>query len=297
MKTTLKVTLLLLAIVAVAGSLLYFAKSRLDPPRAVGTEGEQAARVRRLISEVRQGLDSDTLSQRWFKAHHLIGFLNDNGLLRTGESDTLQMELMERYVPAFVRKCDLKFGWSVWDDDELAQMRKRIRLLRGIEDSRQRSIVDRQPALNGQLDHVEGVLNRYREARALIADRSFKSLADSRTRIREARTYQADAYLGKNNDLMHELDSVPSRLQKAHYRYLERAVAALANPGTSWEAFQERYDGVGREVSLFADSARAVYGHYMGVSELRSDMRGHYHDADRRFNDKSAWEILWDQIF
>lgn len=297
MKTTLKVILLLLAVVAVAGSLLFFAKSRLDPPRVVAHDGEQANQVRRLIKEVKQGLDSDTLSQRWFAAHHLIGFLNDNQLLRTGESDTLQTQLMERYVPAFVRKCELKFGWSVWEDDDLKQMRKRINLLQHIEDSEGRSVVERQPSLNGQLDRVVNVLDKYKEACELVDRQSFKSLADSRKSIREARQYQADTYLSKNSHLMNELDSVPTRLQKAHYRYLERCVAALGNPGTDWEAFQERYDGVGREVSLFADSARAVYGHYMSVSDLRSDMRHHYHAADKELNNKSAWDIIWDNIF
>lgn len=297
MKTSLKVFLLSLAIAAVAGSLLFFAKLRLDPPRAVSHDGEQAALVRRMIDNVHQGLDSDTLDQRWFAAHHLIGFLTDNQLLRPGESDTLKVMLMEKYVPAFVRKCELKFGWSVWEDSDLKKMRQRIQLLKGIENSDKHAIVDLRPSVNGQLDRVLGVLNRYRQACDLAERRDFKSIADSKDRIREARRYQSDAYLSKNTHLMHELDSVPTRLQEAHYRYLERCVASLANPGTSWEAFQERYDGVGREVSLFADSARAVYGHYMAVGDLHSDMRSHYHAADREFNNKSAWDILLDKIF
>ena len=297
MKTSLKVFLLSLAIAAVAGSLLFFAKSRLDPPRGVSHDGEQAALVRRMIDNVHQGLDSDTLDQRWFAAHHLIGFLDDNQLLRPGESDTLQMMLMEKYVPAFVRKCELKFGWSVWDDSDLRKMRQRIQLLRGIENNERKTIVDLRPSVSGQLDRVADVLNKYRQACDLAERRDFKSIADSKDRIREARRYQTDSYLSKNTHLMHELDSVPTRLQKAHYHYLEHCVAALANPGTSWEAFQERYDGAGREVSLFADSARAVYGHHMAASDLRSDMRSHYHAADRALNNKSAWDILLDRIF
>ena len=43
--------------------------------------------------------------------------------------------------------------------------------------------------------------------------------------------------------------------------------------------------------------ARAVYGHYMSVSDLRSDMRHYYHAADKELNHKSAWDIIWDNIF
>ena len=297
MKTSLKVILLLIAVVAVVGSLLFFAKLRLDPPRAISREGTQAGQVQQLIKGVRQGLDSDTLNQRWFAVHHLIGFLDDNQLLRTGESDTLKIQLMEHYVPAFARKCELKFGWSVWEEKELSQMRKRIKLLRKQENSKGQNIIALQPSLNGQLDRIEGVLNRYDRACALADGYGYKSLADSRQRIREAREYQADTYLRKNTHLMHELDSVAVRLQRSHYRYLERSVEALANYGTNWEDFERRYDDVEREVNLFADSSRAVYGRYLGVADLKSDMRHHYRQADHAFNDKSAWDYIQDIFF
>jgi hypothetical protein len=35
----------------------------------------------------------------------------------------------------------------------------------------------------------------------------------------------------------------------------------------------------------------------MAVGALRSDMRSHYHAADREFNNKSARDILLDKIF
>ena len=297
MKTSLKVILLLLAVVAVVGSLLFFAKSKLDPPRAFSHEGEQASRVRQLISGVRQGLDADTLDQRWFAANHLIGFLDDNQLLRPGESDTLKMMLMEQYVPAFVRKCELKFGWSIWEDSDLKRMRQRIGLLRRQQNSKGKPVVGLVTSLGGQLDRIEGVLDRYDRACLLAEGSGYKSLADSRQRIREARQYQADPYLRKNTRLMHELDSVAVRLQRSHYSYLERSVASLANCGTNWEAFQDRYDGVGREISLFADSSRAGYGRYHGVADLRSDMRRYYRQADKEFNNKTAWDYIQDIFF
>ncbi|MBO4659064.1 MAG: hypothetical protein J5637_05530 [Prevotella sp.] len=297
MKTSLKVILLLVAVVAVVGSLLFFAKLRLDPPRAITREGTQAEQVRQLIKEVRQGLDSDTLNQRWFAAHHLIGFLDDNQLLRPGESDTLKMQLMEHYVPAFARKCELKFGWSVWEEKDMDKMRQRIKLLQQLENSKGQPVVRLRPSLNGQLDRIEGVLDKYDRACALAEGSEYKSLADSRQRIREARQYQTDTYLRKNTHLMHELDSVAVRLQRSHYHYLERSVEALANYGTNWEDFERRYDGVEREINLFADSSRAVYGRYFGVADLKSDIRGYYRRADHEFNDKSAWDYIQDIFF
>ncbi len=297
MKTSLKVILLFVAIVAVVGSLLFFAKSRLDPPQAAELDGEQAAQVRLVIGEIRQGLSTDILNQRWFEARHLIGFLDDNQLLRPGESDTLKTMLMEKYVPAFVRKCEMQFNLSVWDDGDLNKMRSRIKLLRKEADSKGHSVIGLRPSLSGQLDRIGGVLGKYDQARDLVGRSEYSSLSKSKERIRMAQQLKADTYLRNNSSLRSELDSVPIRLVKSHYDYLQRSVEALANPGTSWEAFQERYDAVGREVSLFADSARSVYGHYISVSDLRSEMRGYYHDADRNFNSRSPWDILWDNIF
>ena len=96
MKTALKVILLFAVIAVVAGSMLYYAKTRLEPPMPIDAGNPHANKAWAYVESVGESRNKTTLNQRFFSTRQLVGFLHDNQLVETEEADRLMVALLQR---------------------------------------------------------------------------------------------------------------------------------------------------------------------------------------------------------
>jgi hypothetical protein len=132
MRTTLKIFLVLAAVFAVAGSLIFFFKTKLSPPQPLADGNPHLEQAEQCVAKI-QGAPSDSiLNARFFEARHLLTFLADNGLLTDKDGDMLKTEMVERYAPLYADKCFGHFKESYWDEKVIQQIPLQIAVAKGV---------------------------------------------------------------------------------------------------------------------------------------------------------------------
>ncbi len=279
MRGTLKVCLVLLAIALATGTMLFYAKTRLDPPRAMAESRAHVDQVRNSIERIGQAYGVEKIRERFFACRHLIAFLDDNRLLTTEESDTLKAQMISRYIPVFADWCQRCFQAPTWYADDLRQMRSEIKSVRSVRRSDKSSIVPKGSRRGERLDSVAAILDRYDSARNLVRKGSgvaYESLEKSEDRISRAKAYQRDPILRNNVALVNALDSVPYWLEQAHYDQLEKWVANMANcTYMEEEEYEEQHNRVMGRLDDYEENAYATYGRSHSVRSLRSRMENY----------------------
>lgn len=299
MKTLLKVFLLLASVALIVGGSLYFAKTRLDPPRSVAVGNPHVAHVGSCIAQIQQAHDDNGLYQCFFRTNHLIGFVSDQGLVTAAESDSLKTAMLQRYVPAYARWCNRYFKVPTWYEGDLRQMRKHAKLVRGVKDSTGKAIAAEGSATGRELDEVMRVLERYDSASYLVRNTEFVSMQVSESRIARARRLRRDEVLSYNVRLVHQLDSVAYLTEKSHFKYLEERVEHMSQ--YAWmnglDNFMALYDKVSAEIDDYEYGADEVYGRSRGVNSLRRRLETYKSEAERHYDDRPFFERVVDEIF
>ena len=276
MRGLLKVCLVLLAIALATGTMLYYAKTRLDPPRAVVETRVHADHVRSSIELIGQAYGVDKLRERFFTCNHLIGFLDDNNLLSIEESDSLKSQMVGKYIPAYADWCLRCFQAPTWYADDLRKMNSDIKRIRGIRRADKTAIAPKGSRQGERIDSVAAILNRYESAKSLVRrgeGMTYESITDSEKRIHRAKAYRRDPYLKNNVTLVNALDSVPYWLEKAHYAQLEKWVDNMANcTYMDEEEYDQQHNRVMERIDNYEESAYGVYGRSHSVKPLRSRM-------------------------
>ena len=298
MRALLKITLILAAVALVAGSMFYFAKTRLDPPRFSMGEGDFAALVGRNIKTMSHQRIQDNVDAQLFKTRHLIGFLDDNRLLTTTQSDSLKAVMLSTYTPAFVDWCDHCFHAPTWYDEELKQMRRQIGYVKGVLDSRGKRMLSPGTKDRLMLDRVSGVVERYDTACQIARNQDFVSLDNSRRKMEKVSRYKTDRYLRNNVRLMHDLDSMGIWLEDSHYQHLEARVEHMGQ--YRWmeeDEFDALYQKVEGEIDEYDEHAAVLYGRTHNVSGLRRELEEHAEDAKDYYNRQSFFDNFPFNIF
>ena len=261
MRTTLKIFLVLAAVFAVAGSLIFFFKTKLSPPQPLADGNPHLEQAEQCVAKI-QGAPSDSiLNARFFEARHLLTFLADNGLLTDKDGDMLKTEMVERYAPLYADKCFGHFKESYWDEKVIQQIPLQIAVAKGVRLSDGESAVDRSKEAHDVLDEVLEVVCRYDSAKLLARGKTYQNWANTKRRLSRAQRFMNDEYLGCNIELVRSLDSLRYRLEKSHYAYLGLQSRRLAGyRSMDKEDYDSLCQVVDEEFRHYEDSAHIVYG-------------------------------------
>lgn len=274
MKRFIKTSILIIVAVVTVGSVAYYAKTRLDPPVDLPMGSQFVPAVEREIDMVSSSANEITLNRQFFKVHHFISFLADNKRVSPEEADDLKEKLAKKYVPGFVHNCLLTFRHTNWSASDMKEIQNRVAMIKKVVKSDGSRVVARGSSLNGQLDSVFNVTQRYEEAKQLAANPRFVNLDNARKKISRANSYRHHDYLKYNISLCDSLMRLPAKLENAHYDRLKARVDLLQYfRSRSEEEYDSLYNQVLGDIQQYADSANFVYGTSRSVSDLKSDAR------------------------
>ena len=281
MRTTLKIFLVLATCFAVVGTLLFYVKTRLSPPQPLADDHPHIEMALQRVSNVREGLDESTLNARFFEARHLLAFLGDNGLLTEEESNQLKGDLVERYAPLYADKCINYFRGSYWEDDAIRRMERQIAVAKRLRLADGTCVVECNKEAESRLNGVLDVVCRYDSAKLLAKGGTYQNWPNTKRRMARARRFMNDEFLGNNEELVQSLDSFRYRLEKSHYDHLGIQVGRLSGfHSMSKNDFDSLCVEVETEISLYADSARTVYGiEPRRLDSIRSVLRSYKSQA------------------
>ena len=262
MKTFLKFILLLAAVFMVAGSLLFFAKTRMEPPTPLEDENLHEKKARACVESMSEANNMKTLNKRFYAARQLLGFLGDNKLISTEVADQLMVEMVEKYVPAFADHSLRRLGETQWDDKVLKEISSLMAAVKGLKTSDKKQAMEKASRNTGeQLGNVEYVVGVCDSALVLAKGGKYTGWQNAKKRMARADRFARHPILRNNHHLMERLDSFKMRVEESHYDSLVNAARQLDNYADySKERFDNIYNNFNQELAHYADSAAVVYG-------------------------------------
>lgn len=291
-----KTILLTTVILLVLGAILFFVKTRLDPPFGIMPERQYQEKAQSYIDDINPRASMEILNKQFFRAAHAICYMSDSLLIDSDASDKLKENLCEKYVPAFADKCFEYFRKrSVWDSTEIKKFREQIGNVKLIVNSKGNRVVNNGTLLNDRLDSVFFVTKRNEEALNLLKVRKFQSMEQSEKVMDKVRAYQNHDYLKYNTSLCDSLTEVAKRLNDSHYQSLKNRIDALSNPSTDdEEVLKGIYEKILEDIEEYSTNARDVYGYYHDVNFLRSKAEENYEEGLDEINDDGGgWLFGW----
>lgn len=280
MNKSVKILLLVVAVIIAIGGVLLFMKTIVSPPQDLEFKNQYEIVLNQKIDSFKI-VGSDNLEHEFAILTDLAHRFKAESNIDEKLFDKEYTEIIGVYSPKFAQYCFGQFQKSVWDDTEHKWMEDRIAQLRKltVEDGA-RKIMDNYEESDGRFSIILKTIGKYREAKALSNRTVYSGLGEARSRISKANQYKQDDYLKNNVALMKALNSLPSRLEASHYATLRAKVNTLANYYRySADSYDALSDNVVAALKEYKQNAQSVYGESRSLSDLDADASRYYNAA------------------
>ena len=280
MNKSVKILLLVVAVIIAIGGVLLFMKTIVSPPQDLEFKNQFEVALNQKI-DVFKKVDSNNLEREFATLTDLAHRFKSESNIDDKLFDKEYTEIIGVYSPKFAQYCFGQFQKSVWDESEHKWMEERIAQLRKltVEDG-SRKIMDNYAESDGRFSIILKTIGKYREAKALSNRTGYSGLSEARSRISKANQYKQDDYLKNNAALMKALNSLPSRLEASHYASLRAKVNTLANYYSySADSYDALSDNVVAALKEYKQNAQSVYGESRSLSDLEADASRYYNAA------------------
>lgn len=280
MNKSVKILLLVVAVIIAIGGVLLFMKTIVSPPQDLEFKNQYEIALNQKINNFKK-VGSDNLEREFATLTDLAHRIKTESNIDDKLFDKEYTEIIGVYSPKFAQYCFGQFQKSVWDENEHKWIEDRIAQLRKltIEDG-SRKIMDNYAESDGRFTIILKTIGKYREAKALSNRTGYSGLGEARSRISKANQYKQDDYLKNNAALMKALNSLPSRLEASHYASLRAKVNSLANYYSySADSYDALSDNVVAALKEYKQSAQSVYGESRSLSDLEADASRYYNAA------------------
>lgn len=279
MKTPIKISLLLFAVLLAVGGVLIYIRTSVKPPQSLKFDNQYSSFLHKNVEDYRNSV-STYAEEDFSKLSDLSSRMLSEERIDNQTYEKEFGEFLSLHATRFAEWCFSLFRQSVWDKKDLNNMETKISLFKSIKNPEEsKTLLDNFPPVIGQLNGVSDVLENYKKANA-VANSRFVSLSDSRDKIRKAHDFAQDPYLSHNQSLIAFLNNLPSKLENAHFNSLKSKVASLAlYQNHNQLNYENLSDKVLEDIKDYKDNAYQVYGTSHSVDELKNRAAVYYQEA------------------
>jgi len=278
MNKSIKIILLVVAILLAIGGVMAYYKTIVSPPGKLVFKNQYVNSVKKDISQVKSANTDLALDSFYVAITHELDFQLANSFLTDQERNELLELFTTRYVPTYVAACNSKFSKSVWNEGELQKINSRISELQGLVTTDNKIVI--QGEANSSLNEVNNVIVAYYEAKKAASVGGYNGIQAAKQKIATAKKYASMSPINNCTNLVSRLNSVSSRLEQAHYSYLVGQVEKL-RPYDNYS--QTEYDNLALSISEKIDeykkNAKSTYGMVSDISSLESRAGSYYSNA------------------
>lgn len=283
MKNTIKILLLILAISLAIGGIMVYAKTKVDPPKALKQIDQYSIDIstnRNALAKVKDISKEDSIFRTVVDRIYVYQ-MEDK--LNTDASNKCLDEFTSTYCPLFLDRCFTVFNNSVWFESDLEMILNRISLLKAISHD------DKSTVLTGStidsLNLVSGVISDYRQAKRIIRDLDFYGVLSAKSTISQAYMLSINTYLKNCTGLIALLESVKPNIAGSHYDYVSSQVEKLSQYMYFSELYYEKdlIPYVEAVIAEYDEHALALYGSKRDVSALRQKAKDYIEQAIRYY--------------
>ena len=238
MKTFNKIALLIVSIVIAVGGVLIFAKTRVEPPKALKPVDQYAMDLQKEVDKLSTFRNDIRKADSLFLlTKKKIAIYASENKIDGQERDTYDKQMLVSFVPILVQYAHDTFG-KVFGIKVISIISRYVSLIIKSLPTAFANIPNQHKA---DINELGNVLSRYRDARRVSMHQSYHGIAAARRSISLAREYANDHWLRHCADLINALrKQVRPSIGKSHYYYVQSQVNKLANYRSySWSY----YDG------------------------------------------------------
>ena len=278
MNKSIKIILLVVAILLAVGGVMAYYKTIVSPPGKLEFKNQYVNSDKKDISRVKSANTDFTLDSFYVAITHELDLQLANSFLTNQERNELLELFTTQYVPTYVSSCNSKFSKSVWNEGELQKINTRVSELQGLVTTENKVVV--QGEANASLNEVHNVIVAYYEAKRAASAGGYNGIQAAKQKIATAKRYASMSPINNCTDLVSRLNSVSTRLEQAHYSYLVGQVERL-RPYYNYS--QTEYDNIALSISEKLDeykkNAKSTYGRVSDISSLESRAGSYYSNA------------------
>ena len=282
MNKSIKITLLVVAILLAVGGIMAYYKTIVSPPGKLELKNQYVNSDRKDILKVKAANTDFALDSAFVAITHELDLQLANSFLTNQERNEMLELFATQFVPTFVSACNSKFSKSVWNEGDLQNINTRISELQGLVTTDNKIVI--QGKAYSSLSEIHNVIVAYYEAKKAAYVGGYNGLQAAKQRIATAKKYALMSPINNCSDLVSRLNSVPSRLEQAHYSYLVGQVEKL-RPYYNYS--QTEYDnialGISEKLDEYKKNAKSTYGRVSDISSLENRAGSYYSNAT--FND------------
>ena len=265
MNKTIKIILLVVAILLAVGGVMAYYKTRVSPPRILEFKNQYVNSDKKDITMVKSAKTDFALDSIYVAITHELDLQLADSFISNKEKDELLELFATQYVPTFVSVCNSKFS-------------TRISELQGLITTENKIVVNGEA--NTSLNHVHNVIVAYYEAKKAASVGGYEGIQAAKQKIATAKKYALMSPINNCTDLVSRLNSVSSRLEQAHYSYLAGQVERL-RPYYNYS--QTEYDNLSlsilEKLDEYIKNAKSTYGRESDISSLKSRAGSYYSNA------------------
>ena len=283
MKVTIKIIILLIAIILAIGGVLIYAKTKVAPPAAIKSIDQYSKNIEDCIKKF---ADENSPFQEDSILAATINKINiycKESMMEEKTGDANIDKLLSHYTPLFMKRSFAKFNQSTWYESDHRYMSSVISNLRTIKHT------DNSPALQKQtadsLAIIENVISNYKQARVVSRKTGFNGVLNAQETIKQARKFANDNFLSHCEDLVSDLNNVRPSIAQAHYDYILYMVEKLSQYKLYNQYYYENtlIPQVDAVVTEYDNKAYALYGSKRDVDFLWKKARGYYNLASQYY--------------
>ena len=278
MNKSIKIILLVVAILLAVGGIMAYYKTIVSPPGKLKFKNQYVNSDKKDISQVKSANTDLALDSFYVAITHELDLQLANSFLTNQETNELLELFATQYVPTYVSACNSKFSKSVWNEGELQKMNTRISELQGLVTTENKIVI--QGVANSSLNEVHNVIVAYYKAKKVASASGYNGIQAAKQIIDTAKKYASMSPINNCTELVSRLNSVSNRLEQAHYSYLAGQVERL-RPYYNYS--QTEYDKIAISISEkfdeYKNNAKSTYGRVSDISSLESRAGSYYSNA------------------
>ncbi len=278
MSTFNKIALLIVSIVIAVGGVLIFAKTRVEPPKALKPVDQYAMDLQNEVNKLSTFRNDIRKADSLFLlTKKKIEVYATENKIDAQEKDTYDKQMLEAFVPLLIQYSYGIFSQSTWYEGDLSYIKERITIVR----SSPVVFANMSNQYKADINELGKVLSRYRDARRVSMHRSYHGIASAQKSISLAKEYANDRWLRNCTGLVNDLNQVRPSIGQSHYYYVQSQVNKLADYRSySWSYFDNTLvQHVSDQIDVYKNNARKLYGSNYDVDQLLSEARYYYQQA------------------
>ena len=278
MNKSLKIILLVVAILLAVGGVMAYYKTIVSPPGKLVFKNQYVNSDKKDISQVKSANTDFALDSVFIAITHELDLQLADSFLTNRERDELLELFATQYVPTYVSACNSKFSKSVWNEGELQLINARIAELQKLVTTGNKIVI--QGEANSSLNEVHNVIVAYYDAKKAASVGGYNGIQVAKQKIATAKKYASMSPINNCTDLVSRLNSVADRLEQVHYSYLANQIERLR---PYYNYTQSEYDDLALSISEILDeykkNAKNTYGRISDISSLESRAGSYYSNA------------------